>query len=196
VASAPADDAALEYTRRLYANVLSWYDNADRKAQLILTANGAFLTALTGFGLSRATEVHNTVAVFGPETWLFAALAALAVAASFASAALVLWSRLHSKASAHSVFASHGVKLDDHTTYDPSILWFFQFVQYLDERQLERRLHALVRGDEIDAMADEIIQLAGRVAKKHVWVNVGFASTTVALASLLATVVSYVVRVA
>ncbi len=44
----------------------------------------------------------------------------------------------------------------------------------VDERQLESR----------------------RVAKKHVWVNVGFVSTTVALASLLATVVSYVVRVA
>ena len=45
----PAGEPALDYTRRVYANVLGWYENADRKAQLILTANGGFLTVLAGF---------------------------------------------------------------------------------------------------------------------------------------------------
>ena len=54
-----ADGSGVEYTRRLYANVLAWYDNADRKAQLILTANGGFLTVLVGFALSRPLEVDT-----------------------------------------------------------------------------------------------------------------------------------------
>jgi hypothetical protein len=190
-------DDAVEYARRVYANTLSWYDNADRKAQLILTANGGFLTVLVGFALSSPVDVTRTVHAFGPETWLFAGVAAASVVVAFGSAALALWSRLHSKASASEIIRGHGVKLDDpDATYDPSVLWFFQFVALLDETAYERRLRAVSAQDEIDSMADEIIKLSQRVTIKHGWVNVGFVATTVALSCLLATSVSYAVRLA
>ena len=192
--TAAADEPGLEYTRRLYANVLAWYDNADKKAQLILTANGGFLTVLTGFALSSPGEVRETVGVFGPETWLLAGLAATGVLISFASAALALWSRLLSAGDAAEIFERQGVKLGDPTTYDPAILWFFQLVQHLDESALERRLHAFSAQQEIDAMVDQVIQLSQRVTKKHLWVNVGFVATTVGLSCLLATAVSYAIR--
>ena len=197
MSTTPVANEAVEYVRRVYANTLSWYDNADRKAQLILTANGGFLTVLVGFALSSPVDVTKTVHAFGPETWLFAGVAATRVVVAFASAALALSSRLHSKASAGEVITRHGVKLDDpEATYDPSVLWFFQFVALLDENAYERRLGAVTAQDEIDSMADEIIQLSQRVTIKHRWVNVGFVATTVALSCLLATSVSYAVRLA
>jgi hypothetical protein len=74
--TAQAGEPALEYTRRLYANVLAWYESADRKAQLMLTANGGFLIVLTSLSLSRTDTFQQTLRVFGPETWLFFGLAA------------------------------------------------------------------------------------------------------------------------
>ena len=191
-----ADGSGVEYTRRLYANVLAWYDNADRKAQLILTANGGFLTVLVGFALSRPLEVRQTVDVFGPETWLFVGLTAGGIVASFVSAALALWSRLLSASARDGIFARHGVKLGDPTTYDPSVVWYFQLVRHLDESALERRLQRFSPQDEIDAMVDQIIQLAKRVHEKHLWVNIGFVAMTVGLSCLVATAASYAIRLA
>ncbi len=192
----PTTAAGLEYTRRLYAAVVAWYDNADRKAQIILTANGGFVTVLTGFGLSRPDELERTIEVFGVETWLFAGLAAASFAVAFASAAACLWSRLLLPARRDAVLEQRGVATGDPETYDASALWFFQFVQRLDERALETRLRTLSPADEIDALAEQAIQLARRVTAKHWCVNVGFAATALGLSSLLATAVSYVARLA
>ncbi|MDQ3823686.1 MAG: hypothetical protein M3321_10670 [Actinomycetota bacterium] len=192
----PTTGAGLDYARRLYSAVVAWYDNADRKAQIILTANGGFVTVLTGFGLSRPDEIDRTVTVFGVETWLFAGLAAVSVVVAFASAAACLWSRLLLPARRDALLEQRGVTLRDAGTYDPSVLWFFQFVERLDERALETRLRALSPADEIDALADQAIQLARRVTTKHWFVNVGFAATALGLSSLLATAVSYVARLA
>lgn len=192
----PATTAGLEYARRLHGAVLAWYDNADRKAQIILTANGGFVTLLTGFGLSRPTELEGTVAVFGPETWLLVALAAASFVTAFMSAAACLWSRLLLPGARDAALAQRGVTAGDAATYDPSVLWFFQFVERLDERALEARLRTLSPGDEVDALADQAIQLARRVTHKHWCVNVGFAATALGLSCLLATAVSYVVRLA
>jgi hypothetical protein len=84
---------ALEYARRLYANVLDWYKLADTKAQLLLTIDGAFITIIAGaiFGNPEATS--DRARQFGPETWVLLAVSALALLASVACAALCLWSR-------------------------------------------------------------------------------------------------------
>jgi hypothetical protein len=184
----------VDYTRRLYANILAWYDSADRKAQIILTANGGFVTVLTGLGLTRPDEVTKTVAVFGPETWLLFALSAVGLVISFGSAALCLWSRLLSRTDSEKILRAHHVRPDDATTYDPAVLWFFQLVEHLDESALEQRLRAFSPEDEIDALSDQIVQLARRVTRKHRWVNIGFIATATSLSCLLGTAVSYFVR--
>jgi hypothetical protein len=196
MATAPVDTTAVEYTRRLYANVVAWYENADRKAQLILTANGGFLTVLTAFILSKPIEVQRTVGVFGPETWLFAGVAATSIVVAFVAAALVLWSRLMTHGKAHGIFEAHGVRLRDPATYDPSVLWFFQLVRRLDQDALESRLAAVTPQDEVEALVDQIIPLSQRVTRKHIWVNVGFVATATGLSCLVATTASYVLRLA
>lgn len=189
-------EPGLEYTRRLYASVLGWYESADRKAQLVLTANGGFVTLLAALSLANPAEVEQTLSVFGPETWLFFGLATTGVAVSFASAALALRSRLLKHSEKTDIFSRHGVRPRDGTTYDPSVLWFFQLVQHLEENALRRRLRSLSPQEEIDALADQIIELSERVTRKHFWVNIGFAATATGLSCLLATAVSYAVRLA
>ncbi len=196
MAEAAEEDATVEYARRLFATVVAWYDNADRKGQLILAANGGFLTVLAGFGLAGSAEVEQTVRVFGPETWTFVGLATAGILCAFASAARVLWSRLLTRRERERIFDDHKVRVDDPSTYDPAILWFFQLFQHLDEGALEWRLANLTARDERDALVDQSIRLAKNVATKHFWVNIGFTATAVALSFLLATVVSYAVRLA
>jgi hypothetical protein len=45
--SNPKLSHALDYSRRVYERTLEWYKNADAKAQVILTLDGAFSTFLT-----------------------------------------------------------------------------------------------------------------------------------------------------
>ena len=173
--------------------MFAWYDNADRKAQLILTANGGLLTILTGLALTKPSNTGATVDTFGPETWVFAGLTAASILTAFAAASLALWSRLLSDRDARAITEGH--RTGD-GVYDPAVLWFFQLVQHLDETAFEQRLRAFTAEDEIDALADGTLQLAQRVTLKHRWVNVGFFATAATLSCLLATAVSYAIRIA
>ena len=186
-AAAEPDPSGLDYARRLYANIREWYDNADRKAQLILTVNGTFVTILSGLALTKPDDVRATIKVFGIETWAFFGLSAASVLLAFVAAALVLWSRLNWHDAGHT---SPG------QPYDAARIWFFQAVMALDESTFEQRLRALTPGDEIDALADEAIKLSQNVYLKHRYVDVGFFATTLALCALLATAGSYVIRLA
>ena len=62
---------SLEYARRLYDRVLAWYESAERKAQLILTLDGLFLSFLTSSLLSKPADLRPVVERFGAETWVF-----------------------------------------------------------------------------------------------------------------------------
>ncbi len=85
----------LEYTRRVYDSVLDWYKNADAKAQVIFTLDGAFLTFLTGSIFNKDLED-----VLGRISWVSGCLLAamvLCLATSIISAIACLWSRIHSE---------------------------------------------------------------------------------------------------
>jgi hypothetical protein len=40
--------ASLNYSRRLYSNVVDWYKNAETKAQILLSLDGIFVSVLVG----------------------------------------------------------------------------------------------------------------------------------------------------
>jgi len=89
----PAPDEALEYSRRLYGNVLDWYESADRKAQLVLTLDGVFVTFASTSLASKASELSRTVSTFGPETWVLLGAALVSLVLSLLSCLLCLMSR-------------------------------------------------------------------------------------------------------
>jgi hypothetical protein len=187
---------AVEYARRLYGSILDWYKAADTKAQVVLTANGTFLTILTGLVLGRPADTKSVVDELGVVGWACAGIFAAGVAGALASAVLCLHSQLLSSDQIREILASHGAADGDRgLDYDPATLWFFQLVARLGEEGFERRLTRVGPADEIEALADQSIALATRVERKHRWLNLGFALTGLALVALLATATVYVVRV-
>ena len=65
----------------------------------------------------------------------------------------------------------------------------------LGEEGFERQLARVEPRDEVEALADQSIELAKRVVRKHRWLNLGFALTGLALVALLATATVYAVQV-
>ena len=64
----------LEYSRRLYDDVLDWYKSADSKAQVVLAIDTAFLAFLTSAIFSEPDKLRAILAVFSWITWLNLAL--------------------------------------------------------------------------------------------------------------------------
>lgn len=196
----PIDDygPSPEYAHRLFGQIVDWYKTADLKAQIILGANGTFLTVLAGLALTKGTELRQIVEIFGVETWTFLSIMVVSLLGSFVAAIVSLHSRTMSHATAMSIFRDHQVDVSKGETYDPAVMWFFQLVARLNEEQFEKALKTIGanRELEIEALADQCILLAKNVVRKHRWINAGFALTAVTLSSLLMVTASYVVRVA
>jgi hypothetical protein len=182
-AAGPDDATGLDYARRQYANIREWYDNADKKAQLILTANGSFVTILAGLALTKPADVRDTVHVFGVETWLFFGLSALSVLVAFLAAAAVLWSRV----SREELGGRSG---------DPARVWYLRTAEESGQPSFQQQLRTMTPAQELDAISEEAIGLSRHVYVKHRYVDIGFFATTLALCTLLATAGSYVIRLA
>ena len=85
---------ALTYARRLYERVVDWYKNADAKAQIILTLDGAFLTFLTTSIFQSPDELTKITQRFNHGTWLCLLAMCLCLIGSIVSALMCLWSRI------------------------------------------------------------------------------------------------------
>lgn len=88
------DIGAVEYTRKLYDDVRSRYENADTKAQVVLAFGGAFLALLSGIIFSKPGDLREIVSLFSVWTWAMLALATLCLIGSIISAMICLWSRV------------------------------------------------------------------------------------------------------
>ncbi|WP_306204403.1 hypothetical protein [Actinoplanes sp. RD1] len=101
-------DAALEYSRRLYSNVVDWYQVAETKAQVILSPAGIFTSFLTGSVLVKSSDTRETVQAFAWHTWCALALLAVALAASITSAVMCLVTRIMPRREAERRYAGAG----------------------------------------------------------------------------------------
>lgn len=185
-----------EFARDVYASVLGWYESADRKAQLILTIDGVFLSFLTGTLLSSPEEVADIVGRFRFDTWAFLGVMTGSLIASLIAALLVLVSRLYTPQELQAELDRLGVDPDDGATFGPEVLWFFQVIAELNPAAVEQRLATADREFATRAMTAQVVRLAPRVRAKHRLVNLGFLLVVVTLVCFLAAGVSYVIRVA
>jgi hypothetical protein len=194
--SQPVGDPAVEYARRLYDRIISWYESAERKAQLILTLDGVFLSFLVGSLLAAPDDLDPILAEFGWETWTLALTMAGALVGSIACAVLCLTSRLMSTQDVKEEYHAGRVAIGDSDTYRPEVMWYFQLVAGLSREEFAERVVAMDAEHETVALADSSVMLAKNVVSKHRWVNRGFVLVGVVLVLFLATGISYVVRVA
>lgn len=186
---------ALEYARRVYDGVMDWYKNADSKAQVILTLDGAFLAFLTSSIFMEQYELSKILSRFGVETWLLLALMCTTLAGSILSAILCLWSRVYAGDKLDGMLRSGGVEVNKSETYKPQFMFFFQFLSRLHPEQMAEKLSAVTEKYEIEALAYQSRILSENVMRKHYWVNKGFVLAGLSLLLFLGAGISYVVRV-
>ncbi len=185
---------AVEYARRVYGNVLDWYRNADAKAQVILTLDGAFLTLLSTSVFAKHDEVLWAVKHFSPETWVALALMCVSLTGSIISALMCLRSRTYSRNELRTLLGEAGVEGDNSETYTPQVMFFFQMLSQLHPMQLAQRLQSVGKNFEIEALANQLVPLSNNVSRKHIWVNRGFLLAGTTLILFLIAVVAYVAR--
>jgi hypothetical protein len=166
--------SSLEYTRRLYDNVIEWYKNADTKAQVILTLDGAFLAFLTNSVFMDPDDLALITQRFTSDMWLLLSLMCLCLASSIVCALLCFWSRLYSRADATILIGQTGPPAPDTAPYSEHVMWFFQLIPYLDQAKFGRELQGIDEHFETAALASQIHKLAGNVSKKHYWANRAF----------------------
>jgi len=188
------DQKPVEYVRRLYDDVRGWYQNADTKAQVVLTIDGAFLAFLTGAIFVKPADLKLIVGAFSWWTWLFLTLMAWCLLASVMSAIHCLWSRIYSQKKLQEFIDSAQSTSGKSVQYSPKTLWFFQMVANLEEDRFRATLEAVDSAFEISAMASQIQILSGNVRTKHRAVNVGFVLAATTLIFFFFAGLSYMMR--
>jgi Family of unknown function (DUF5706) len=185
---------AVEYARRLLELVISWYNNADSKAQIILTLDGVFLTVLTSSLLETPDDVRKIVGGFGPETWLFLILMCLCLVGSIISALTCLLSRIFLLPKRDSVLRQERERVKTAETYSPNVMLFFHTISWLDHDKFQEQLRTVDQEFEVKALASQIYHLSKRVSTKHKAINYGFVFAGASLVFFLAAGISYVAR--
>ena len=131
--------SALEFSRRIFDNILDWYKNADTKAQIILSLDGAFLVFLTSFIFTKPDDLLAVFSHFGAETWLLLGLMCLTFTGSILSVIFCLWSRVYSETELDEMLQKGNLNVADFKTYQPEFIFFFQFISRLDADQLSKK---------------------------------------------------------
>jgi len=178
-----ASSPALDYTRRLHAEVAEWYRSADNKAHILLTLNGVMLGFVgaaafwSAEGLSSAAR--GTIG-WEPLFFFFAYIAALA--ASIFAALMCLKSRLrHVEAGTLPASSAN--------------IWFFQSLPAVAPAEFLRALQGMTAPQEIAVLRSQIQILAFNVLRKHMWCNRGFVFFVLGLLCFLMVTATFTLRV-
>lgn len=194
--SNPELSTALDYSRFVYTNVLDWYRNADLKAQIILTLDGAFVAFLTASLFKVPDDAAKITQRFTGYTWFFLTLMCLCLAASIVSALLCLWSRVFLLTKRDKILIREKTRISEGVhPYSPNVMLFFKTINWLDHDSFQEQLTTADTEFQIRALASQIYLLSRRTYVKHVLVNCGFMLAGASFILFLAGGMSYLVRI-
>lgn len=187
----------LEYINAVYAHVEHWYENADRKAQIVLVLDGAFLSFITSQAFTKAANLQAITVCFGPETTSLLALMALSLAASILSAITCLHPRLHAeRGKTESMLKGEIDKRDTAEPIPARLSWFFGYLAQLDQERVARQLQNVDDSFAAEALAHEAAKFSRNVLQKHIWADRAFLFASSSLIFLLLATASYWWRIA
>lgn len=186
--------ASVEYARRLYADVLGWYQSADTKAQVVLGIDGAFVAFFTSGIFANPGDLRAMVAMFSSWTWLFLCTMITSLLLSIFAALYCLWSRIYSEADVRRILQTSAKVGSAPYVYPPKVMWFFQTVAALDADAFRQRLAQADDEFEVEAMASQIHILSGNVRTKHRAANLGFLFAATTLCLFLFAGISYALK--
>lgn len=179
------------FVKDLNEQVHDWYHTAERKAALLLTLDGAFITALTAVLLAKPDDMLKILSSANYMFWLSMLVLIFSILFSVYNAIDCVRSRLDSERQLKYMVAQGELVIGQ-----PRSLWYFQYLSLYDSDQLQVTL-ANARSEFLNgARVADLPALSRNVAAKHRAVNRGFIAAGVALASLLAAAVGYVLGLA
>lgn len=165
----------LEYINAVYAHVEHWYEIADRKAQIALVFDGAFLSFITSQAFTKAADLQGIAVCFGPETTVLLALMALSLGASILSAITCLHPRLHAERGTTELMLKKETGKGDRTApIPPRLMWFFGHLAQLDQERVARQLQDVDDSFAAEALAHETAKFSRKVLQKHKWADRAF----------------------
>lgn len=197
-AAALAD--CLPYARRVFDNIIVWYNNADTKAQIILSLDGAFLAFLITSAFAKKDDLNVVLDQFNWTTTILMSAMCVTLLGSIGCALACLLSRLYTNEEKRQLLpetrpqkpdtpqAAEVALTSDQTA---KIIWFFQLIACQTPEEFNVYLKGVTQESELSTMASQIHVLSMNVLKKHRWVNRGFVLTGVSLFLFLAAGVSY-----
>ena len=178
-ASEQPPEGTLDYARNAYDLALNWFRIAETKAQLILTADGLFLSLLFGVALGKSSDLPSLTNQFGPETWVLLLVAAGALCGSICCAATSLWS-MHSRRITND-FRRLNLDPAKPETYRPEGLWYFAELAQLPIEDATRALSRYGSEAEATALRYNTVMLSRNVLRKHNLLNAGRAASALTL---------------
>ncbi len=187
----------LDYIQAVYAHVEHWYEDADRKAQIALVLDGAFLSFITSQAFTKAADLRPITLCFGPETTWLLILMALSLMASILSAINCLHPRLHAEQGKTESMLKDEIGRHDTTEPIPARLsWFFGFLAKLDQERVAHQLQKVDDAFAAEALAHEAAKFSRNVLQKHKWADRAFLFAGSSLIFLLLAAASYWWRIA
>ena len=185
-----------KYISAVYAHVEHWYENADRKAQIVLVLDGAFLSFITSTAFVKAEDLRKIISCFGLETTIIIALMALSLAASILSAIACLHPRLHTKHDKTELMLNIEIRKSNVAEPIPArLFWFFGYLAQLDQERVAHQLQNVDDSFAAEAVAHEAAKFSRNVLQKHIWADRAFLFVSSSLIFLLLATASYWWRV-
>jgi hypothetical protein len=180
-------NAAVEYARNVHEETLDFNRELYLRAQIVLVLDGVVLGALGGALVSKPDDITEIVGRFSCLTWVFLALATLALLISVLSATGALYSRhrLASKSSESKWWFYDAIYRATRGTPGAADI----FVKdVLKRAQVDPLFEAHVRLHQVIIAAETMVRRANRL-------NCAFLGTGVALGFFALAAVTYVILV-
>jgi hypothetical protein len=186
---------ALEYAHLVFTNVVDWYKNADFKAQIILTLDGALIAFLTTSIFKKPSELLEITSKLTPGTWFLLLFMCFSLAGSIASALMCLWSRVNFGIRRDKVLGVEKKRVaEGRKPYSPNVMLFFKTISWLDHDSFQDQIITIDTPFQIRALASQSFLLSKRVYRKHVLANAGFVLVGISFLLFLASGVNYMVN--
>lgn len=183
---------ARAYAELVFLNVIDWYKNADAKAQIILTLDGALIAFLTTSIFKNPAELSLITRSMSQFTWLLLIGMCVCLVISIVSALSCLWSRITLIGKRDSVLAVEKKRIDAGAKdYRAPVMLYFKTLNWLAHDDFQERLRTTDIAFHTDALASQAFLLSGRVYRKHMLVNAGFVFTGASFLLFLASGISY-----
>ena len=189
-------DQSLQYSRFLYKDVKFWYENADTKAQILLTLAGAFITFLTSSVFVKSDDLIEITNHITPFIWVILFTMMVTVTLSVICGLACLWSRIPIHGYAWVEPDEGSIDAEDNSPISGRQVGFFALLIRFNMQRFKSHFSKMALSDEVDIRLEQTYCFSSNVYKKHFYLDLGFIFAVATLILFLSAGALYIENVA